>query len=196
MPVWGIFRVSQEKLGHKVVWKRLSSTLKAVYLPQLWVDPLTGKSLAIPVQTAYILPVDNDAVGYIVAAWLNSLPVRAYVASYAERAQGAYFEHFSWVLGLLPVPTAIQDILQKKDVPSGPTKELQRLSQELHANPLRADRQALEKQINTIVAKLYQLDNDEDVPALEAYSDFIKGGGSLGVAEPTADESGEKSEEA
>jgi hypothetical protein len=196
MPIWQIFRVSQDKLGHKICWPELSNRLEAVYLPNDLDNPIAGKSVTIPIQTAYIMPIDDKASADIVAAWLNSLPVRAYVASYAERARGAYFRHFSWVLGLLPVPTDIQDILQKKDVTSGPTKDLQRLSQELHANPLRADRQALEKQINTIVAKLYQLDNDEDVPALEAYSDFIKGGGSLGVSEPTADESGEKSEEA
>lgn len=194
MPIWQIFRVSQEKLRHRVSWPELSNKLEAVYLPAQGEDSLLGKCLTIPIQTAYILPMDDEAIGYIVAAWLNSLPVRAYVASFAERARGAYFRHISWVLGLLPVPEAIQDLLQRKHVPSGPMKEIQRLSQQLHANPLRTDRETMEKQINAIVAKLYQLD-DSDVFALEAYSDFIRSKGSPVVSESSADQSGEKSQE-
>lgn len=191
MPIWQIFRVSQEKLRGKVVWQRLSNRLEALYLPNQVEDPLVGKCLIIPIQTAYLLPVDNEAVGYIVAAWLNSLPARAYTASFAERLRGAYFEHLSWVLGLLPVPEAIQNILQKKGVPSGPLEEIHCLSQELHANPLRADRHAMEKQIDAIAAKLYGLDY-EDVSALKGYLDFLRGKGlplvSKAIAEITEDE--------
>jgi SAM-dependent methyltransferase len=193
MPIWQIFRVSCEKLGHKISWPELSNKLEAVYLPSQVETPLVGKCLTIPIQTAYILPVDDEAIGYIVAAWLNSLPVRAYVASFAERARGAYFRHISWVVGLLPVPEVIQNILQKKGVPSGLLKEMQRLSQELHANPSRADKQAVERQIDTIVAKLYELDDAEDIPAIKAYVDFLRGQ-SLPAASETVVESTEDEE--
>jgi hypothetical protein len=183
MPVWEIFRVSQEKLGHKVSWPELSSTLEAVYLPAQGEVPGLGKCLTIPIQTVYILPVDNETIGYIVAAWLNSLPVRAYVASFAERARGAYFRHFSWVLGLLPVPEAIQDLL-KNGTLSELLKEMERLSRELHANPVRTDREDMEKRIDTVVARLYQLD-DTDILALKAYSDFIAGKGMRVVSAST-----------
>lgn len=194
MPIWQIFRVSREKLGRNISWPELSNRLEVAYLPQRWDDPLAGKCLTIPIQTTYILPVDNEAIGYVVAAWLSSLPVRAYVASYAERARGAYFRHISWVLGLLPVPEAIHSLLQNEDAPSGLTRDMQRLSQELHANPLRTDRQAMEKEINHIVAKLYRLD-DQDILALEAYVDFVGGNGSPAVSESSGGQSGENSEE-
>jgi hypothetical protein len=59
----------------------------AVFLPARGEDALLGDCLTIPIQTTYILPVENEATGYVVAAWLNSLPVRAYAVSFAERAR-------------------------------------------------------------------------------------------------------------
>jgi hypothetical protein len=145
----------------------------AVFLPARGEDALLGDCLTIPIQTTYILPVENEATGYVVAAWLNSLPVRAYAVSFAERARGAYFRHISWDLGLLPVPGAIHDLLQNGHTLSGNLKELRRLSQELHANPLRPDRQALEQQVDAIIATLYELRADEDIAAIRSYVDFI-----------------------
>jgi hypothetical protein len=87
MHIWQIFRVSQEKLGHKVGWPELSNKLEAVFLPARGEDALLGDCLTIPIQTTYILPVENEATGYVVAAWLNSLPVRAYAVSFAEPAR-------------------------------------------------------------------------------------------------------------
>jgi hypothetical protein len=195
MPIWQIFRVSQDKLGHKVSWPELSNKLEAVYLPAQGEDSLQGKCLTIPIQTAYILPAEGEAIGYIIAAWLNSLPVRAYVASFAERARGAYFRHISWVLGLLPVPEAIQDLLQGKHSPSGPTVEIYHLSEKLHANPLRADKRVLEEQVDTITAKLYGLNADEDVPAIRMYVDFISSKNSTDTSELSMDQLGDIGEE-
>jgi SAM-dependent methyltransferase len=195
MPIWQIFRVSPEKLEHKVSWPELSNRMEVVYLPAQREDNLLGKCLTIPIQTSYILPVENEATGYVVAAWLNSLPVRAYVASFAERARGAYFRHISWVLGLLPVPEDIRDVLQNKHAPSGVMKELHHISEELHANPSRSDRQALEGRIDDIVATLYKLNVDEDIPAIRLYVDFVSGKGSTVASELLPIESEDEDEE-
>jgi hypothetical protein len=195
MPIWQIFRVSQEKLSDKVVWQRLSNTLEAVYLPVRREDSLEAKDLVIPIQTAYFLPVDGEITGHVIAAWLNSSPVRAYVASFAERARGAYFEHLSWVTGLIPVPKEIQGLLQNQNSPSEEIKELQETSKALHANPSRSDRQALEGRIADIVATLYELDADEDIPAIKSYVDFVSGKGSMVTLELPPVESEDDDEE-
>lgn len=193
MPIWEIFRVGSEKLVARVAWQRLSNMLEAVYIPAYQENALVGKCLTIPIQTAYILPVDNETSGYITCAWFNSLPVRAYVASYAERARGAYFEHLSWVLGLLPVPEAIQGLLKSKDTKNGLLLEMEKLSRELHSGPSKSDKQTMEERIDSIVCQLYAISDPDRIQAIREYADFLSGTVPSNTVEPTTETEDEES---
>ena len=193
MPIWEIFRVEPEKLRHKVSWPELSNTLEAVFLPSQSDDTLLGKCLTIPIQTAYILPVENESIGYIAVAWFNSLPVRTYVASYAERARGAYFRQISWVLGLLPVPEAIQGLLKSKDTKDGLLLEMEKLSRQLHSGPSKSDKQAMEERLDSIVCQLYGISDPDNIQAIREYAGFRSGAILSNTVEPTTETDDEES---
>ena len=176
MPIWQIFRVGPQKLKDKVTWQELSHRLEASHAPQNVHEKALGlQALVIPLQTAYLLATDDPITGLILAGWLNSTPIRAFTASFAERARGAYFRHIGWVMGLLPLPEDLQALLGDAKAAPVPKalKRLHRLSQELHRNPSRPDRKAMEEEIDSLVASLYGLDDDH-LKALREYLAFIR----------------------
>ena len=178
MPIWEIFRVSREKLGGKVLWQELSFKLESVYAPRAEGE---GSETSIPIQTAYLIPVRDPEEGILVAGWLNSVAVRSWCAAFAERARGAYFRHFSWVIGLLPVPEGVTAALGKGETEDTSVKRLEEISAHLHENPSRPDRTALEDELDKAVAGLYGL-NDSELGALRSYFDFVRAEG----AQPAA----------
>jgi hypothetical protein len=167
MPLWQIFRVSPLKLGPKVLWQQLSNELGAVFVPPRIADPILGERLLIPLLTAYLIPVSSELMGVGVAALLNSLPVRLYTTSFAERARGGYFRFTSPVIGLIPVPEDIRTFLEGGST-SPDVSGMVEISRALHANPTRFDRPALEEELDACVARLYGLDD----AALRAMRDF------------------------
>lgn len=98
---------------------------------------------------------------------LNSVPSRVYIASCAPRLRGAYYDHLSWVLGLVPLPEKIRCCLEDGTA-STELERLLEISQTLHENPQRSDRPALESELDSIVARLYSLTGDQ----LEALREF------------------------
>lgn len=162
MPIWTIFRVSPDKLRSKVVWQELSNKLEVAVVPD---DPRV-----IPIQTAYLVAAPTRTA-HGLAAFLNSTSVRLYTAVFAERARGAYFRHFSWVLGALPLPEHVKDFLEGAS-PSQVFERLIEISQTLHENPQRSDRPALEVELDSIVAGLYGLTSDH-LAAMREFYTFI-----------------------
>lgn len=176
MPIWQIFRVGPQKLKDKLAWQELSHRLEASYAPQsVWEETLGIEALLLPLQTTYLLPTDDPTTGLVLAAWLNSTPIRAFTASFAERARGAYFRHIGWVMGLLPLPEDLQALLGNAKAPPVPKtlKRMHRLSEQLHTSPSHPDRKAMEEEIDSLVASLYGLD-DDDLKALREYLAFIR----------------------
>lgn len=170
-PVWTIFRVASDKLGPKVIWQELSSSLGACYCaPNLNAEP-ADFPIVVPLQTAYLIPVPSSAIGHICAALLNTVPVQAYTASFAERARGAYFRYFSWVVGLVPVPEDVRSLFESGT--STPSLEhILRISQALHSDSLRRDRPQLEVELDASVARLYHL-TGEDIGVMREWRRFI-----------------------
>lgn len=167
MPIWEVFRVNRNKLGDRVIWQDIGSTLQGVFLPR----DVSGNSLlsfhALPAQTAYLVPVQGEGDGEQLAAMLNSLPVRCFLSSFAERARGAYFRYFSWVLGLLPLALSQErsSILAQIGV----------LSRDLHQSPAKSVSSGLSGSIDHLVAELYGL-NDAELAAIESYAEFLRPG--------------------
>ena len=170
MPVWQIFRITPEKLGPRVAWQQLASRLGAVYVPDSMSDPHLGEQRTIPLLTAYLLPSPSEAIGYLIAAFFNSLPVRMYSKSFAERARGASFRFTSPVLGLAPLPSEIQMALEG-DPMVAPSDRLVEISQALHRDSRGATAADLEEELDTIVARLYGL-KGEQVQAMRGFHDF------------------------
>lgn len=194
MPVWSIFRVTPEKLQNKVVWHELAKEFEAAFVPAHIDDPMIGHQLVVPLQTVYLVAPEDEALGYVLAGWLNSLPVRVYVMSFGERARGAYFRHISWVTGLLPLPSAIAELMPEAERTQLPEvdgmarqalQNLQRLSRELHHQPEQWEQRAVRESLDNYVANLYGL-NDEDMEALRTYYRFVRSAEQLEL--PTGDE--------
>jgi hypothetical protein len=169
-PIWKLYRVATAKLGAKVLIQKIATELEACYAPAFANVPILGNQLLIPLQTAYFIPVVNELQGFAVAALLNSLPLRVYTASFSDRARGAYVHFISWVLGLIPVPLAISDLLDDNRA----SERIQRLigiSRALHLNPEIPERPALEMEVDRIVAQLYHL-TDAQLDSLRDWYNF------------------------
>ena len=175
MPLWQIFRVSASKLGLKVAWQQLSNELGAVFVPAKIADPLLGESTLITLLTAYLIPVPSEITGLVAGAFLNSLPVRVYATSFAERARGGYFRFTSPVIGLIPLPEQVQAVLEENTLTPVVERMLE-ISRALHASPNRPDRAPLEEELDRLVAGVYGL-SDGELAALRLYFDFLRGEG-------------------
>ncbi len=108
-PLGSVFRVSAEALGPKVVWHDLADTLKAVAVPGEVRTALGCGQPMVPLNTVYFIATHDERESLLLAALLNSLPVRTFARTIAERAKDARFRFFAWVLGVLPLPAAWRD---------------------------------------------------------------------------------------
>jgi hypothetical protein len=104
LPLGAIFRLSADTLLPKVAWHDLSDTLRSVALPARTAFDGADREL-LPLNTVYFLPVDQERDALLLAAVLNSLPVRTFARAIAERAKDARFRFFAWTIACLPLPT-------------------------------------------------------------------------------------------
>jgi hypothetical protein len=170
-PIWKLYRVATDKLGAKVLVQKIATRLEACSAAANVESPLLGRQTLIPLQTAYFIPVESERQSLLLAALLNSTPVRLYAGTATERARGAYLHFISWVLGLLPLPEQVKEFLEDGTT----TETLARMietSQALHENPQRSDRPALEAELDSIVAGLYGL-TEAQLEATREFYTFI-----------------------
>jgi hypothetical protein len=176
MPIWTIFRVSPDKLMDKVAWCELSHTMEAVYVPKKFRHPLLGPQLLVPIQTAYLIPAEKEKA-FALAGLLNSLPLRAFFASFSERARGAYFRHFAWTVGLAPLPRAWLKLLdiQYNDPPADAAsfERVQRTSEALHKCGGVDPKGKLREELDQAVARAYGL-TDAEFSAMREYLEFVQ----------------------
>ena len=97
-------RVGPELLGHKVVWQDIALDLGAAAVPARIRGPAGDDVPVIPLNTVYFLAVRSERHALLVAALLNSLPLRVFARAIAERAKDARFRFFAWTVAALPVP--------------------------------------------------------------------------------------------
>jgi hypothetical protein len=103
-PAGALFRVTGDTLAPKVAWHDLSDTLRAVALPERVRSTLGETGPLIPLNTVYFVPVQAPERALLLAAYLNSTPVRTFARAFAERAKDARFRFFAWTVAALPVP--------------------------------------------------------------------------------------------
>ncbi|MBX6364345.1 MAG: hypothetical protein IRZ00_10800 [Gemmatimonadetes bacterium] len=162
-PLGALFHVTPDTLRPKVAWHDLAETLNAVALPARVVTGGVLRPL-VPLNTVYFVPAACDADALLLAAYLNSLPVRVFARAIAERAKDARFRFFAWVVGSIPLPAD-----WRSDRNSRPLLEL---SREAHAaGRIGADAQA---RLDEHVARAYGL-RAEDVAELARFDRWLRG---------------------
>lgn len=179
-PHWKHLGVSLEKLKSKVAWPDLTKKMEAVFMPDHYYDPILGRGKLIPIKTVYLIPIDEEDLGYALTAVLNSTLVRCFIMSFTERARGGYFRHFSWVVGMVPLPKSISSLVTLR---TDPGKEecatfdaLVELSRRIHEEAKRGDinPESLEE-LDRLIAEAYGLTKGE-LETIKEYFNFIYAG--------------------
>lgn len=164
LPVWTIFRVSEDKLGAKVAWPEIAPHLRACVLPEdAQDDEFVGAGAIVPLNKVYFVPTLSDAEAHVLAGILNSTLIRAYVASYAARQRGGYFDHLSWVLGLVPIPRELYGVLnavgEALDALAEPLstrmERIGKLSREFHRRGVEETGSDLREELDGAVFEMY-----------------------------------------
>lgn len=110
---WRIFRTGPHLFGPKVVWRDIGRRLEAAAVPAT--TSMEGEERAmIPLNTVYFMPVACESQALVLAAWLNSAPVRRFANALAERAAGGHRRFFAWVISLLPLPDMMARALRDR----------------------------------------------------------------------------------
>lgn len=163
-PRGALFRVTADTLCPKVAWQDLSNTLEAVALPARVPDLGAGLRPLVPLNTVYFIPVPSPPEALLLAAYLNSLPLRTFARAIAERAKDARFRFFAWVVAALPLPPGWRS--------GRGARRLLALSKDAHATG-RISNEARDE-LDAIVADAYHL-SGEDMEALGAFDRWLRG---------------------
>jgi len=179
MPIWTIFRVSKEKLGLKVAWKKYGTEMQSTMLEREHNLKLTGGRLLIPLQTVYFIPVESRDDGLLMAGVFNSIPFKTLMMSFAVRARGAYFHYTAWIVGLGVIPVSAERVQESWKNHSGQTaapatlKEVIRLSKVLHTALPPGERATQQARLEQEVGKAFHLTKDE-LQTLTEYYEFMR----------------------
>lgn len=104
-----LHRLGPHTLGHKVAWADLATSLEAVAVPES-VRARTGRQRpVVPLNTVYFIATCSRDEALLLAAYLNSLPLRTLARATAERAKDAHFRFFAWTIATLPLPAGWRD---------------------------------------------------------------------------------------
>ena len=163
-PPGSLLRVTADTLRPKLGWQDLAATLEAVALPAR--IPGLGGELRplVPLNTVYFIALPSSPEVLLLAAYLNSLPVRTFARAIAERAKDARFRFFAWVVALLPLPAGWRS--------GQAARRLVAISKEAHA--ARGITPEAQAELDAMVARAYGLSGD-DVAALAVFDRWLRG---------------------
>lgn len=158
-----LLRVSPHTLGHKVAWQDIAPDLHAAAIPARVREAGCDVPI-IPLNSVYFAAVEDADAALLLAAYLNSLPLRVFARAIAERAKDAHFRFFAWTIGALPLPRAWR---------RGPrAAALLALSRDGHEREsLDAERAA---ELDRMVGAAYGLD-ERDLATLARFDAWLRG---------------------
>jgi hypothetical protein len=107
--IGALHRLSPHIRGHKVVWSDLAADLRAAAVEPVVRGIMGSRVPIVPLNTVYFVPTDSLRESLLLAAYLNSLPLRTFARAIAERAKDAHFRFFAWTLAVLPLPAGWRD---------------------------------------------------------------------------------------
>jgi hypothetical protein len=147
--------------GHKVVWSDLASDLRAAAVPASMRTVVGTESAVLPLNTVYFIGTATDRDALLLAAYLNSMPVRTFARAIAERAKDAHFRFFAWTIAMLPLPSTWRD---------GMTADrILEISQRAHRGG--AIEPCDREELDLLIARAYGLDHQhiEEIAAFDAW---------------------------
>jgi hypothetical protein len=162
--IGALHRLSPHTRGHKVVWSDLAADLRAAAIEPV-VRGVMGTNVPIvPLNTVYFVPTTSLRESLLLAAYLNSLPLRTFARVIAERAKDAHFRFFAWTLAVLPLPAGWRDNIF--------ADRLHSIAAAAHlSGSLGADKAAA---LDALVARSYGLDETE-LAALRSLDAWMRG---------------------
>jgi hypothetical protein len=159
-----IFRVGRDTVGPKVAWHDLADQLHAVAIPATVRSIFGTDTAVVPLNTVYFLPAQDWDAALVLTALLNSLPLRTFARTIAERAKDARFRFFAWTIAVLPLPA---DWRTSRAAP-----ELARIARRAHAD--RGITPPQQAALDAAAARLYGLD-EADTDALARFDAWLRG---------------------
>lgn len=155
-PFWTLFRVAPEKWNRRVAWRDIGRNPAAVVIP----PTIQRHGMTFPVislNTVYQVATDGEDEAHTLACLLNSLVVRVFLRSIAERANGGYFRFLGWTVGALPIPAELDPEVRRA---------LVSISHEAHRH--RGLGHEGGATLDRLVARIYGL-SSEDLEVLERF---------------------------
>lgn len=95
---WTVFRTAGMRPRHRVVWPDLARHLTAV--------ALSDRPDIVPVNTCYVAAAASARGALVLAAWLNSTPIRILARLGADPAMGGFARFNARTVGAIPFPVA------------------------------------------------------------------------------------------
>jgi hypothetical protein len=158
-----LLRLASDTLGHKVVWQDIAQTLHAAAVPE-YIKGDAGTAVpVIPLNSVYFIATADEDTSLLIAAYLNSLPLRTLARASAERAKDARMRFFAWTISILPLPSLWR---------TRGAMELLEISRTAHAD--RGLSKARQARLDALVADAFGL-NDADLTALLSFHHWLDG---------------------
>jgi hypothetical protein len=157
-------RLSPHTLGHKVVWSDLAADLRAAAVPATVRGVMGHDVPVVPLNTVYFIATRSLEESMLLAAYMNSLPLRVLARAIAERAKDAHFRFFAWTIAVLPLPADWRD--------NGQAAPLAALARAAHARGHCTAEQR--RELDTLVARSYGLE-DRDIEPLRVFDAWLSG---------------------
>ena len=104
-----VLRTGAGLSGHKVVWQDIADDLHAAAVPAAVRGDDGRPAPVVPLNTVYFIAAPDQRTAHLLAALLNSLPLRVFARAAAERAKDARFRFFAWTIAALPLPRGWQE---------------------------------------------------------------------------------------
>jgi hypothetical protein len=148
---------------HRIAWHDLAGSLRAAALPSDVRTPFGIRPLLL-LNTVYFAETSGEIEAFRLAACLNSMPVRVFAATIAERAKDAHFRFFAWTVSMLPIPSALATSVE--------SRRIETISRRAHADGL--IRPAAAEELDGIVGRAFGLTSAE-TGALARFDDWLHG---------------------
>jgi hypothetical protein len=156
-----VFSIGAHTTKAKVAWRDIALTLQATLLPAAIRNVGRMRDL-IPLNTVYYITPGDERAAFILCAYLNSTPVRAFARAIAERAKDAHFRFFAWTIRQLPLPTG----WEQGDIAGHLLEIAGAVSQARECTP------AQQRQIDALVSRAYRLSSTH-IDALNNYQKWL-----------------------